>query len=818
MDKFVVKTPAVSSTQKASSHLPPKLTAHDRARKYPDGTFHVDDGLLFCSSCNIVIDHLRKSVVDKHLESATHKQRAERNSSKQQTLKTALNCKTSAQIEKVKICQEWIRVCAASNIPLHKSDNPLMRKFLQARVANGGAIPKCSQLRDCYLFDVYQTERAALKELVANKQVALIVDELSDSEGRFVLDVMAVFLDFDELSPSGNAVAWLLDSHFLTETNNRTVSQAVVKTVHDYGIEYDNVRVFNSDNVSYMKKAFCDTLSCLFPYCIHITCHSHIVNLVASDFKKPFKEVTEYVKCFRNLFYVPSGRKSRFLKFLQAALNPGESATMPPNPTTKSWSAWFDSVLYHADHFLLFTDFIQEEVNRCRASASDSLLRLQEMYQDKSFMKRLQVQLAFLKEKAPTLMAYLNYFQERVPHVTQAHGKMERLLHYLDVNSKLEEKDLTFCFEVEHAFTGTERKQLVSLFSSAFTAAHSKLVKYFVDGAQPATKFLDQVRVLDPRNLLDMDHDFGSIDSIPGFDQVSKEEWEMYVYNHGPLAVKQSKDGNIDLMLFWKAKASTLPALYKIASCYSTTTIGSYEVERSFSAYNEILDEKRRSLDETTIRAFHFLNWNLRIKSSIEEEQEKQNNLLKGPDDTKETPKTISEKKPPLLGKASDMSRVSKDQQSEPVLVTKASKRKIDVAHEESEAAPKKKKEKTSLGKQFRGTNLKKFLYASREHDDEKCQLQTNTQQSSQAVDVHYGIDPTTAKRFNNEAACNFPDHNQPLLSCVLNGTVTFKGNSVIDDNDLQGLYGQKTKDEDNYLTNFVIEAYLELIAIKGIS
>ena len=29
---------------------------------------------------------------------------------------------------------------------------------------------------------------------------------------------------------------------------------------------------------------------------------------------------------------------------------------------------------------------------------------------------------------------------------------------------------------------------------------------------------------------------------------------------------------------------------------------------------------------------------------------------------------------------------------------------------------------------------------------------------------------------------------------------------------------GKKTKDEDNYLTNFVIEAYLELIAIKGIS
>ena len=51
----------------------------------------------------------------------------------------------------------------------------------------------------------------------------------------------------------------------------------------------------------------------------------------------------------------------------------------------------------------------------------------------------------------------------------------------------------------------------------------------------------------------------------------------------------------------------------------------------------------------------------------------------------------------------------------------------------------------------------------------------------------------------------------------MLNGAVAFKGNSVIYDN-LQSLYGQKTKDEDNYLTNFVIEDYLELIASKGMS
>ena len=78
MDKFVVKTVAVPWKEKTRSHLPVNLTAKDRAVKYPEGTFHEDDG-LFCSSCNVVIDHLRKCVVDKHLEAASHKQNVEKN-------------------------------------------------------------------------------------------------------------------------------------------------------------------------------------------------------------------------------------------------------------------------------------------------------------------------------------------------------------------------------------------------------------------------------------------------------------------------------------------------------------------------------------------------------------------------------------------------------------------------------------------------------------------------------------------------------------------------------------------------------------------
>ena len=127
---------------------------------------------------------------------------------------------TNAKEEKINVCHEWIYACAAANIPLLKSDNPSLREFFTTRVQNGGAIPGSSQLRDQYLFDVYLVEKEELKQKLSGKKVALLTDELSDDEGRYVMDVLAVILDFDELSPHGNTCAYLLDTHFLKSSKS----------------------------------------------------------------------------------------------------------------------------------------------------------------------------------------------------------------------------------------------------------------------------------------------------------------------------------------------------------------------------------------------------------------------------------------------------------------------------------------------------------------------------------------------------------------------------------------------------------------------
>ena len=89
MDKFLTKNDSLTAV---------KIKAADRVRQYLEGTLHADDGLLLCSTCNVVIDHLRKHKIDKHLESSYHTLKAKTSVWKQQTLKTVLNCKCSSKM------------------------------------------------------------------------------------------------------------------------------------------------------------------------------------------------------------------------------------------------------------------------------------------------------------------------------------------------------------------------------------------------------------------------------------------------------------------------------------------------------------------------------------------------------------------------------------------------------------------------------------------------------------------------------------------------------------------------------------------------
>ena len=222
MDKFVKKI------QIKEKVIIGKVTLQERATQFKEDCY-MDGERLFCKTCNLVLEWARKSVIDDHLRSKKHLKRKSEidhgcTTKKQRTLETTMkSCSTDHAQQKISICQEWVKVCVACNIPLSKTDHPVMRAFLDKHVKNGGAIKRTHTLQETYVPDLYHVEKNKLKDHLKEKPLCVIFDELSDCEGRYVLNVLLAPLELDD---SGRVLAYLADTIFLEKTNHSTVSQA----------------------------------------------------------------------------------------------------------------------------------------------------------------------------------------------------------------------------------------------------------------------------------------------------------------------------------------------------------------------------------------------------------------------------------------------------------------------------------------------------------------------------------------------------------------------------------------------------------------
>ena len=75
MDRFLLKRSIPSSSQSPptkrskSSAKQGRISAAQRVREYGKDKFNESGGKLFCRACNVVIDHVRKFVLDRYLQS-----------------------------------------------------------------------------------------------------------------------------------------------------------------------------------------------------------------------------------------------------------------------------------------------------------------------------------------------------------------------------------------------------------------------------------------------------------------------------------------------------------------------------------------------------------------------------------------------------------------------------------------------------------------------------------------------------------------------------------------------------------------------------
>lgn len=99
---------------------------------------------------------------------------------------------------------------------------------------------------------------------------------------------------------------------------------------------------------------------------------------------------------------------------------------------------------------------------------------------------------------------------------------------------------------------------------------------------------------------------------------------------------------------------------------------------------------------------------------------------------------------------------------------------------------------------------------------DEICSPVTPLPRCRKKLAIMHGLPLNISALFQILASGMLQDPESAFVDNLIDGSVAFAGNKVIDSSDLVALRGGRPTSEGNYLTNFVIESYLDLIAKQG--
>ena len=188
-----------------------------------------------------------------------------------------------------------------------------------------------------------------LRRVCAGKLIWISIDETTDVRDRYVANVIVGILD-----PDFDYDPYILDTVFLSQTNNTTISQTVVNSLtllFPQGIPYDSVLGFITDGAAYMKKAYKDTLRNIFPKMIHIVCVMHGLHNVADKVRLNFPVVDKFILHAKKLFR-KSPKNRQYFKNYAPALKP------PPRPVITRWGTWLEAVYYYTENLEVFREML----------------------------------------------------------------------------------------------------------------------------------------------------------------------------------------------------------------------------------------------------------------------------------------------------------------------------------------------------------------------------------------------------------------------------------------------------------------------------
>ena len=572
-----------------------RVSAEERAKQFKDDLY-ADSGVLFCRYCEHSVDFSRVDTIKDHVQSKKHGARktskgassasAGPSTSRQVTLTSIVKSKDLRE----EFVLDYVKLCTLADIPLHKTEK--MRPFMQKYCKQAGTLPQVSTLRKVYVPRLFEKHYSALAEVFKSQPVSITADETTDVRDHSILNVIA----------SVRGKPYLIGVVQMEACNHSTFSQAIIRSVTDIGITFEQITAVVSDSAAYCKKAYRDVLSAVFPNSVHVLCLAHIVNLVAEVFHhhRDFSHTCDLVTMIKSSLFKKPGRKSRFLKFLGEFISSAD-VKLPPVPVSTRWNSWFAAVIYHATRVQLYEGFYKAE-----SSKGMAVERIIELVTHRELYPEICLQLHFIKENCQRIMSVLTSLESKeTPLACTVYNLLEDLRAYLKTSSM----KTSFGTETDRLLAKLpvqEKRKKIKSFQEVFSLSLRKLESHL--DSHPAYSYYKAARLFDPRQLPIITHDIGDYCAIKAFENPSPVLLEEFlIYCQSPI---DSLPNPLVLSGFWDSMQDRLLNLSSIARDAMWMPVSSVDVERSFSQYKHLLNDRREVLTEENTKRLLMLYYN----------------------------------------------------------------------------------------------------------------------------------------------------------------------------------------------------------------
>ena len=585
-NKLRSKTKAKKSSSNKYDKKCDQITGRKRAHEFGKNGIAYVGGVIICKFCSGKQLDSKKSTIQSHCKGTKHKQNAEKNGSLQTTLNSSFNNQNLVN----DMNREALKAFAEANIPIHKFDHPSIRGFFNKWVKNGANLNSSRNMRR-NVDDLADEKRQKIISIIKKSNYySLIVDETCDTLERSVLNI--IILPSKENQKDDNLNSFLLNTFELDNVNHENVASKVIQCINDNGLSLSKMFGIITDNASYMKKAF-ELINVFCKNSVHITCWSHIFDLVAQTFRISFPEVDNFVAKMKSAFNHRKKLTSLYKRRCKVA---------PPKPVKTRWSSWLKAVQVHSKHFdnykIIFNEIKKEKLGK--SAALKTCGKLIET-------RNLKAKLEFINQISGSIINAITATEEMKVNVNLIYNQANDLHDYFN-------NLMTSLREIE------DEDDFIEETISAVNNSLKKLKKYIFTGNQPAFKFLNQIRVFDPVQASSAQNfktlDLFDLKEIPfwnneqnmNLDIKTKLRSEFSKYKQMVESKSFSLESNC--LEFWNQNLLNLPNLAPIVIGYLSIPISGAEVERSFSQLNDVLTPKRRNLLFDNLKNLLFINYN----------------------------------------------------------------------------------------------------------------------------------------------------------------------------------------------------------------